>query len=79
MSGAGGGGKNPRKFVCDIKNENLGHGDKPDFISLRVWVCLRNTFASGSLPPYSVSAHFHLVAFAFSPSVPTLVVCNKRV
>lgn len=39
MAGGGGGGmKDPRKFMSSIKDENMGHGDKPDYFTVRGWV-----------------------------------------
>lgn len=39
LSGGGGGsGKDARKFISDIKGENLGQGEKPDYFSVRAWV-----------------------------------------
>ena len=34
----GGGGKDPRKVIADIKDENLGQGEKPDYFTIRCWV-----------------------------------------
>ena len=43
LSGGGSSGKDPRKFIQDIKNDNLGQGEKPDYFTSRCWV---------SLPPF---------------------------
>jgi len=38
LSGGGGNSKDPRKFIQDIKNDNLGQGEKPDYFTSRCWV-----------------------------------------
>lgn len=54
LSGGGGGsGKDVRKFIADIKGDNLGHGEKPDYFSMRVWVSLSHSLVcvGVSTPP----------------------------
>jgi len=47
--GGGGGGKDPRKVMSDIKGENLGHGEKPDYFTIRCWVATDVLFGCAEL------------------------------